>query len=386
MPGGTTKISCDTSTGTPRPYLPLEFRKTVFHAIHDLNHPGIRTTRKMVAARFIWPSMNSDVNNWTRTCIPCQRVKVQQHTKAPIASFENVDRLYHVHIDIVGPLPTSDGYRYLLTMIDRASKWPEAYPIEDITAEKVAHTFYSGWVARFGCPAILTTDQGRQFESDLFNKLMQRMGIQRTRTSAYHPQSNGMIERWHRTLKTALAAKLNSTNWSRDLPTVLLGLRASIKQDIGKSAAELLYGQTLRLPGEFYGEKRKYNESPSQMMTNLSDALRRAQVQRNANSTQAFFIHEDLPASTHVFIRNDASSKPLTPTYNGPYRVRERQNKFYNIELPHRNANISIDRLKPAFCMNTRPQAIKDSVQQPYTTRSGRVSKPPVRFASEGVL
>lgn len=386
LPGITEKITCDTSTGTPRPYLPQEYRRIAFQAIHDLNHPGIRTTRKMIATRFLWPSMNHDVTNWTRTCIPCQRAKVQQHTKAPIASFEKVDRLYHVHLDIVGPLPTSDGCRYLLTMIDRASKWPEAYPIEDITAERVAHTFYSGWISRYGCPAILTTDQGRQFESDLFNKLMQRMGVHRIRTTAYHPQANGMIERWHRTLKTALTTKLNSTNWSRELPTVLLGLRASIKEDIGKSAAELLYGQALRLPGEYYGEKCRQKDSPSQVMNDLNEALKKAQIQRNANSTQAFFIHEELPASTHVFVRNDASSKPLVPTYNGPYRVIERHDKFYNIALPQRNANISIDRLKPAFCVNTRPRVEEEGVKQQYVTRSGRISKAPVRFASEGVL
>lgn len=122
-----------------------------------------------------------------------------------------------------------------------------------------AHTFYSGWNARFGCPAILTADQGRQFESDLINKSMQPTGIPRIRTTAYHPQANGMIERWHRTFKTTLTAKLNSTNSSRELPTVMLVLRTSIKENTRRGAAELLYGQALRLPGEYYGEKCKHH-------------------------------------------------------------------------------------------------------------------------------
>lgn len=384
MPGISVPIICETSTGTARPYLPPEFRKTAFQALHNLSHPGIRGTRKIVTTRYFWPSMNADIPTWTRTCIPCQRSKVHRHTHAPMAQFEKVDRLYQVHIDIIGPLPTSDNYRYCLTMIDRATKWPEAYPIEDITAEKVADTFYQAWISRFGCPAVITTDQGRQFESEIFKVLTQRLGIHRTRTTAYHPQSNGIIERWHRTLKAALTARLlENNNWTRELPTVLLGLRTALKEDIGYSAAELLYGQALRLPGEFYGEPVTSLTS-SQFHNDLSDAMHRSQKQRL--SSKPTFVHKNLNTCTHVFVRNDAVRKPLTPSYTGPFKIIERNDKYFTIQMPLRKSNITIERLKPAFTINTQEHSKHSEESCTYITRTGRSSKPPVRFAEGGVM
>lgn len=383
LPETNKRIYCEMSSGTARPYLPAAFRKEAFKTTHDLNHPGVRATRRLVTTRYFWPSMKSDVTEWARACSKCQLVKVHRHTKAPVASFKNVERLSHLHIDIVGPLPISNNCRYLLTMIDRATKWPEAKPIEDITAERVASVVYEEWIARYGCPVTITTDRGRQFESELFNKLMHRMGIQRTRTTAYHPQSNGLVERWHRTLKTSLAAKLNSTGWTHELPTVLLGLRAAYKEDIGASTAELLYGQTIRLPGEFYGEATSQCNSPSYFMEHLTEALNKAQAQREANKTGSVFIHGDLYNTTHVYVRNDAVRKPLTPTYNGPYPVIARNNKYFTVQLAKATSNISIDRLKPAYFLNAEPE---HQATYAHITKSGRTSKPPVRFAGGGVM
>lgn len=379
--GSTNKITCELSTGVARPFLPSAFRKQAFQATHELNHPGVRATKRLITTRYFWPSMKKDVTEWSRACHQCQIVKVHRHTKAPIASYAYVGRLAHLHIDIVGPLPISNSCRYLLTMIDRATKWPEAYPIENITAETVANVLYDNWIARFGCPDTITTDRGTQFESELFIKLMQRMGIQRIHTTAYHPQSNGLIERWHRTLKTSLAAKLNSINWTCELPTVLLGLRAAYKEDIGTSAAELLYGQTLRLPGEFYGEQpASKNNSPSHFLSHLSEAFKKAQVQRKSNAERAVFVHGDLNRCTHVYIRNDAVSKPLTPTYSGPFRVMSRNDKYFKVQLAKKTSNISIDRLKPAYYLNIEEEK-EATPTYAYATRSGRIPKPPVRFA-----
>jgi cleavage and polyadenylation specificity factor subunit 1 len=110
--------------------------------------------------------------------------------------------------------------------VDRYSHWPEAVPIPDIRAETVADALVKNWISSFGSPTIITTEQGAQFESHLFLELSKLMGFKRQRTVAYHPQSNGCIERWHRTLKAAIMCYENQS-WTRSLRIILLGLRTT---------------------------------------------------------------------------------------------------------------------------------------------------------------
>ena len=123
-----------------------------------------------------------------------------------------------MHIDLVGPQPTSQGYSYLLTCVDHFTRWPEAILIIDIAAETVAQAFVSGWIARFGVPSTITTDRGAQFESSLWAKLMRLLGTQRIRTTAYHPIANGLVERFHRQLKSTLKCLPDTTHWTKALP------------------------------------------------------------------------------------------------------------------------------------------------------------------------
>lgn len=404
LPDCTNQIYCETSTGNIKPYLPDQFRKLAFNLIHNLSHPGINTTRKLVCQRFFWPGMNRDVSRWSKTCIQCQKAKVQRHTVSFLGQFQSAGRFEHIHTDIVGPLPTtSDGYRYLLTIIDRRTHWPEAFPIKDITAETVAKVIYDGWITRFGICQYLTSDQGRQFESKLFSELMKCMGISRIRSSPYHPQSNGAIERWHRSLKVALRARLVTTTWVDDLPTIMLGLRSTLRNDSNLSAAELTYGCTIRLPGDFFGSTKPEASDPHTLVQEIRDKIRNlSAVPVKQRDSRSLFIHPDLNSCEYVFIRVDAVKKPLQPPYDGPYRVLKRGKKVFKIQLPNRYINVSIDRLKPAYVLNEKvtpdhsspdsissdrnaavPDHAPSSVSNPTTgkkTRSGRVVRLPARF------
>ena len=193
--------------------------------------------------------MNADISKWTRSCLQCQRAKVHRHTVTPLATFNTPDvRFDHVHIDLVGPHPTSEGYTYLLTCVDRFTRWPEAIPISDSTADTVAQAFVNGWISRFGVPTTITTDRGQQFESALWTQLMRLLGT--TEPNLHNSISslaiaNGLVERFHCQLKGSLKCIPDPTHWTKALPLILLGIRATVKQDLKCTAAELVYGTTL---------------------------------------------------------------------------------------------------------------------------------------------
>ncbi|GBL73843.1 Transposon Ty3-I Gag-Pol polyprotein [Araneus ventricosus] len=165
----------------------------------------IRASVKKVT--YVWHSIRADATLWARTCLQCQQRKVSRHTRSNLSGFVPPSaRFDHAHIDLVGPLPPSEGFRYCLTCVDRFSKWPEAFPLVDISANTIATAFYSGWIFRFGPPLRLTTDQGTQFESALFQALTKFLGTARQRTTSYHPAANGQVERIHRQLKASIMA------------------------------------------------------------------------------------------------------------------------------------------------------------------------------------
>ncbi|GFS61473.1 transposon Tf2-9 polyprotein [Trichonephila clavipes] len=353
FPNSSTEIMCDLSTGTARPYIPKQHRQDVFSAMHNLSHPGIRRSVHLMKQRFVWPSISSDVAKWTRHCLACQKSKIHRHTRSPLSSFqEPSQRFDHVHLDLIGPLPPSNGYTYCLTMIDRFSKWPEAQPLKGITAETVAEAFFSSWVSRFGTPAILTTDRGRQFESSLFKALSKLLGVQKCRTTGYHPQANGMIEELHRPLKSAI--KCHATErWTEVLPIILLGLRASLKEDILCTPAELVFGTTIRLPGEMF-DSSKPDDDVVNFVSKLKSHMQSLHPKPpKHHSKRPVFIHPGLLEATHVFLRRDMLRRPLQQPYDGPFKVLQRKDKVFFLDINGKRVSVSIDRCKPAFFLKT---------------------------------
>jgi transposase InsO family protein len=141
--------------------------------------------------------LSTDVTAWAKACLGCQRAKVHPHVQVPPQHIPVPSSHFsHIHVDLVGPLPASKGFTYLFTIIDRTSCWPKAIPIAATTTVDCAKALFQGWVSRFGVPAVITSDRGAQFTSSLWAALCSLLNIQHNQTTAYHPQSNGMVERF----------------------------------------------------------------------------------------------------------------------------------------------------------------------------------------------
>ena len=144
---------CDTSSGQIRPLVPVTFWKAIFDAIHGLSHGGSRRTLRSILSRYVWPSAKKDIRQWCRTCMPFQMSKVSRHTKTPVSVIPSAKRRFgSIHVGLVGPLPSSEKCKYLLTIVDRFSRWPEAYPLPDMSSNTCARAFIRHWLPRFWHP------------------------------------------------------------------------------------------------------------------------------------------------------------------------------------------------------------------------------------------
>jgi cleavage and polyadenylation specificity factor subunit 1 len=390
-------LLCDVSQGTPRPIVPPTFRRKVFDLMHNLAHPGVKSTQSLISRSFVWHRMKADIASWCRTCISCQSSKIHRHARAPVQPIPIPDRPFsHVHVDIVGPLPTSHGHTHLLTIVDRTTRWPEAIPLASTTAEDCARAFLHGWVSRFGAPLHITSDRGSQFTSALWASLAVALGSSTHQTTAYHPQSNGLVERFHRSLKAALRARLAGPHWMDHLPWVLLGLRASVKEDLGASPAELTLRHLPLLPGDFIAAK------PPAAADYRPPVLQFPRHHASPPSTDRAALYR----ATHVFVRTDAHRTPLQRPYTGPFPVLARTDKTFTLAVRGRQEVVSVDRLKPAYLsvdnpspdtqhsraprattLPPPPPAADAPAPTPQTrTRSGRLVRPPARYSKGGSI
>lgn len=228
-------------------------------------------------------------------------------------------------------------------------------------------------MARFGTPGDITSDRGPQFTSELWTTVAEHLGVKIHRTTAYNPQANGLCERFHRDMKAALRASLTGADWIDRLPWVMLGLCSAPKEDLQASSAELVYGQPLRVPGEFLPDATAPWSASSHRTVSRGVADAFVPVPTTRHCLPQSYVPRDLPAARYVFIRHDSHRSPLQPPYDGPFRVLEAGAKNFVVDMGGRPERVAIDRLKPAHLDNDEP------VQLALPPRRGRppVSAPP---------
>ncbi|KAI5753631.1 hypothetical protein M8J77_001985 [Diaphorina citri] len=225
-----------------------------FHGGVTGGHLGINKTLDKLRERFYWLHMKQDVEDWIRRCSNCAGSKgPRTRSRGELQKYVVGAPFERIAMDVAGPFPeTNNGNRYILVIMDYFSKWPEAFAIPNQEATTVADCLINHWVSRFGVPLELHSDQGRNFESQVFQEICSVLGIKKTRTTPLHPQSDGMVERFNRTLLEHLRKVVDDhqREWDKHIPLFLLAYRSATHNSTGQSPALIIFGKEMRLPSE----------------------------------------------------------------------------------------------------------------------------------------
>ncbi|PIK52140.1 hypothetical protein BSL78_10987 [Apostichopus japonicus] len=236
--------------------VPEKFRNQVMKLAHDsimAGHLGIAKTTDKVQSQFYWPGVGSDVMRYCKSCDICQRTCDKGRvTKVPLGHMPLIDTPFkRVAVDIVGPIsPTSKhGNRYILTLVDYATRFPEAVPLRNIDTERVAEALVDIF-SRVGVPSEILTDRGSQFTSDVMKEVSRLLSLRQLTTTPYHPICNGLVEKFNGTLKRMLKRMCEErpSDWDRYIGPLLFAYREAPQASTGFAPFELLYGRTVRGP------------------------------------------------------------------------------------------------------------------------------------------
>lgn len=261
--------------------IPKSLRSGVMKQLHDnptAGHFGITKTLDRIRERFYWPHCRNDVEVWCKSCEKCaSRKGPGRKQTGPLKTYNVGAPLERIAVDVLGPLPCSlRGNKYILIVGDYFTKWVEAYPLKDQQAETVAEVLVKEFITRFGVPLLIHSDQGRNFESELFSQTCKLLGIHKTRTTALHPQSDGMVERFNRTLENQMAIFANKSqqNWDENLPLFLMAYRSAVHESTKETPAKLMFGRELNLPIDLL-----VGRPPGKTIKNVPEYVRNLQTE-----------------------------------------------------------------------------------------------------------
>ncbi|XP_078799615.1 uncharacterized protein LOC144990300 [Oryzias latipes] len=327
--------------------LPKTYRHTVMQHLHEGpigGHFGAERTLGRLKTRYYWYNMRDDVTLFCQTCASCAcRARPKKTPQAPMGSVRVGAPMERIAVDVMGPLNETDRHnRYILVVQDYFSKWVEAYPVPNEQATTVAEKIVSEWVCRYGAPYELHSDQGANFESAVFQGMCELLGINKTRTTPFRPQSDGQVERFNATLQKTLAATAERCHWDWDImiPYALMPYRATKHSSTGLTPNMMLFGREITEPmdlvvglppenltvdtaPEYVQRLRQRLELSHQLARSvLGRAVERAKRQYDKNICQVQYKIGDavwylLKGTKRV--KNKV--RKFLPSYEGPYFV-----------------------------------------------------------------
>ncbi len=347
--------------------VPQADRERILRVAHDGGgHLGVRKTRDRLNRLFTWPGMARDISHYVESCPLC--LKANKAGNKPVKLMERpvVDEPFRVvAVDIVGPLPKGKGgAQYLLTYACMATRWPEAIPLRNVTANEVSEAFCQ-IVCKTGLPDTVLTDRGAVFTGKVFRKTCELFGCGQITTTPYHPQGNGVVERLHGTLKPMLAkASLRGIDWVRFLPIALFALRQMPHRDSGLSPFDLVYGFQVRGPLDliYLGwldeacegvPISKWVDTLQQRiaeLTDLSVARRKLGKDKQRESLNRNRVDRVLKEDELVLMKVPGRSGAFQSSWEGPFKVTEVLSRVnYRVKgdgLPAEGRVVHINNLK----------------------------------------
>ena len=351
--------------------VPKGLRSYVLSVSHDTvlaGHCGARRTLVRLREKFDWPGVTVDVAKYVSSCDACQRaVSKGRVPPVPLAPVPIIGTPFHrVAIDLVGPIspPSEKGHRYILTVIDVATRYPEAVPMKDITSTDVAEALLTVF-SRVGFPAQILSDQGPQFDSHLMKEFVNLCGSRGVRTSPYHPQANGIIERFHSTIKAMLrkVASDRPRDWDRFLPSLLFACRELPSETTGFSPFQLLFGREVRGPVALLQEvwtDREHSDDDAkpvysyvfELQNRLADVAKIA-MENTFQSSQKSKRLFDRKARQRSFKKGDevlvllpSSSNKLLAKWLGPFPITQDLHPDYRVLIKGKEKVLHANMLK----------------------------------------
>lgn len=305
---------------------------------HDNNgHIGITETLEYCRQRFYWPHMATDIKNWVKKCHDCATAKDTNNTSvAPMVQtqVEVLRPFERIAIDVLGPLTTTrNNKKYILVLQDLFTKWPEAVAVEEVTSRSIIHWLEDEIIPRHGYPQSLLADQGPQFESEEFINFCRKSGIYRERSSIYHHESNGQVERLNRTLENMLRAHVSQehVDWDEWLPRILFAYRTSIHSTTQVAPFEAVYGRQARSLVDVQYPTIVNAEGSSELVQRISQVRQKvrqnisaASEARKSHYDEARRVEEpELQVGDFVYWTRmgQKGSKKLNRMKSGPFEV-----------------------------------------------------------------
>jgi len=230
----------------------VELVLRAFHEDPFAGHFGVARTLQKIAERYFWPDMAKQVHDFVKTCDVCQRRGPPPKRPEPLYPLNVGEPFDRIGIDVVGPLPiTASGNRFIIVATDYLTKWPEAKATPDYTAPTTADFLYEMFT-RHGTPKELLSDRGSNFMSQAIEALCNKWEVQQTFSSAYHPQTNGLVERFNKTLGETLAKLClkRPQDWDELIPAALFAYRTARHETTKRTPFYMMYGREATYPVE----------------------------------------------------------------------------------------------------------------------------------------